>query len=56
VKFNEWTGSNLIREIEMKVIPLNGRVLLKRIEEQQVNKGGIIIPDTERDKRWRQKL
>jgi len=30
----------------MKVTPLHDRVLLKRLEEQKVKKGGIIIPDT----------
>jgi len=34
----------------MKVIPLRDRVLLKRIEEQEVKKGGIIIPDTAKEK------
>jgi chaperonin GroES len=34
----------------MKVFPLHDRVLLKRIEEQEVKKGGIIIPDTAKEK------
>ena len=34
----------------MKVIPLHDRVLLKRLEEQEVKKGGIIIPDTAKEK------
>ncbi len=34
----------------MKVKPLNDRVLLKRIEEKQTKKGGIIIPDTAQEK------
>jgi chaperonin GroES len=34
----------------MKVIPLHDRVLLKRIEEQEVKVGGIIIPDTAKEK------
>lgn len=34
----------------MKVIPLYDRVLLKRLEEKEVVKGGIIIPDTAREK------
>ena len=34
----------------MKVKPLNDRVLLKRIEEVQVTKGGILIPDTAKEK------
>ncbi|MCK4646764.1 MAG: co-chaperone GroES [Candidatus Aminicenantes bacterium] len=34
----------------MKVIPLHDRVLLKRVEEQETKKGGIIIPDTAKEK------
>ena len=34
----------------MKVKPLYDRVLLKRLEEQEVVKGGIIIPDTAKEK------
>ena len=34
----------------MKVIPLHDRILLKRLEEKETVKGGIIIPDTAREK------
>ena len=34
----------------MKARPLHDRVLLKRIEEAQTVKGGIIIPDTAKEK------
>ena len=34
----------------MKIKPLNDRVLVKRIEEVQVTKGGILIPDTAKEK------
>jgi len=34
----------------MKVTPLADRVLLKRLEEKEVKKGGIIIPDTAKEK------
>ena len=34
----------------MKVIPLHDRVLLKRLEELEKRKGGIIIPDTAKEK------
>lgn len=34
----------------MKVLPLHDRVLLKRLEEKEVKKGGIIIPDTAKEK------
>ena len=34
----------------MKVKPLHDRILLKRIEEKESVKGGIIIPDTAKEK------
>ncbi len=34
----------------MKVRPLRDRVLVKRIEEEQVSRGGIIIPDSAKEK------
>jgi chaperonin GroES len=34
----------------MTVRPLHDRVLIKRIEEQETMKGGIIIPDTAKEK------
>ncbi len=34
----------------MHVRPLNDRVLLRRLEEKEVVKGGIIIPDTAKEK------
>ncbi|HVR29313.1 MAG TPA: co-chaperone GroES [Thermoanaerobaculia bacterium] len=34
----------------MKVRPLQDRVLIKRVEEQEQVRGGIIIPDTAKEK------
>ena len=34
----------------MAIRPLHDRVLLKRVEEEQKTKGGIIIPDTAKEK------
>jgi chaperonin GroES len=34
----------------MKFRPLHDRILVRRIEEQQKTKGGIIIPDTAKEK------
>ncbi|MCL5966665.1 MAG: co-chaperone GroES [Deltaproteobacteria bacterium] len=34
----------------MKVKPLQDRVLVKRVEEENKSKGGIIIPDTAKEK------
>jgi len=35
---------------EMKVRPLGDRILVKRIEEEDTSKGGIIIPETAKEK------
>ncbi|MGQ9634207.1 MAG: co-chaperone GroES [Bryobacteraceae bacterium] len=34
----------------MKIRPLHDRVVVKRIEEQETVQGGIIIPDTAKEK------
>ena len=34
----------------MKVRPLHDRLLVRRIEEEETAKGGIIIPDTAKEK------
>ena len=34
----------------MKIRPLQDRVLIKRVDEEQKTKGGIIIPDTAKEK------
>jgi chaperonin GroES len=34
----------------MKIKPLNDRVIVKRVEEEQKTVGGIIIPDTAKEK------
>jgi chaperonin GroES len=34
----------------MKIRPLQDRVLVKRIQEEEKTKGGIIIPDTAKEK------
>jgi chaperonin GroES len=33
-----------------KIRPLHDRVIVKRIEEEEKTKGGIIIPDTAKEK------
>jgi chaperonin GroES len=40
----------------MKLVPLNDRIIVKRTEEEQVTKGGIIIPDTAKEKPIRGKV
>jgi chaperonin GroES len=34
----------------MKIKPLNDRVLVKRVKEERQTRGGIIIPDTAKEK------
>jgi chaperonin GroES len=34
----------------MKIRPLHDRILVERIEEQETRKGGIIIPDSAKEK------
>ena len=33
-----------------KIKPLQDRILVKRLEEKEIKKGGIIIPDTAKEK------
>jgi chaperonin GroES len=35
---------------KMKIKPLHDRVIVKRVEEEEKTKGGIIIPDTAKEK------
>lgn len=37
-------------EYRVNIKPLGDRILVKRIEEEEVRKGGIIIPDTAKEK------
>jgi len=36
--------------MKMKMKPLNDRVLIKRMEPEETAKGGLIIPDTAKEK------
>jgi chaperonin GroES len=42
--------SKIRREWKMKIKPMNDRVLVQRVEEEQKTAGGIIIPDTAKEK------
>ena len=37
-------------ELVAKIKPLGDRVLVKRLDQEEVKKGGIIIPDTAKEK------
>jgi chaperonin GroES len=39
-----------VRQMSVNVTPLHDRVLVRRLEEKKTAKGGIIIPDTAKEK------
>ena len=43
-------NSNEGRSVFMKVRPLHDRLIVQRLEEEEKTKGGIIIPDTAKEK------
>jgi chaperonin GroES len=43
-------GNRVIKEEDMKIRPLQDRLIVKRIAEEEKTKGGIIIPDTAKEK------
>jgi chaperonin GroES len=50
VPYNALSKSKKGVASEMKVRPLHDRLLVRRIEEKEQVKGGIIIPDTAKEK------
>jgi len=40
----------LMRRASMKIRPLRDRLIVRRLEEEEKTKGGIIIPDTAKEK------
>jgi chaperonin GroES len=47
---NRPASGRTTEEEHMNVKPLADRILVRRIEEQETKKGGIIIPDTAKEK------
>src|SRR3546814_8156147 len=45
-----WANPNIQRMISMKFRPLHDRVLVRRVEQEEKTAGGIIIPDTAKEK------
>jgi chaperonin GroES len=39
-----------VKEMNLNITPLHDRVLVRRLEENDTAKGGIIIPDTAKEK------
>jgi len=48
--FSAPAGNRIIKEEHMKIRPLQDRLIVKRIAEEEKTKGGIIIPDTAKEK------
>jgi chaperonin GroES len=42
--------STEVKEMTVNITPLHDRVLVRRLEEKETAKGGIIIPDTAKEK------
>jgi chaperonin GroES len=43
-------GGRTPEEASMKIRPLQDRIIVKRVQEEEKTKGGIIIPDTAKEK------
>ena len=39
-----------VKQMTVKLVPLHDRILLRRVEEAETTRGGIVIPDTAKDK------
>jgi chaperonin GroES len=39
-----------VRRMAVNFVPLHDRILVRRVEEQETTRGGIIIPETAKDK------
>jgi chaperonin GroES len=52
LKFNDYLSLKFTegRSVFMKVRPLHDRLIVQRLEEEEKTKGGIIIPDTAKEK------
>lgn len=48
--FNNFTAKIGEGRLSMKVRPLHDRVIVQRLEEEEKTRGGIIIPDTAKEK------
>jgi chaperonin GroES len=51
--FDDYTFCGILRErrsISMQIRPLHDRLIVKRLEEEDKTKGGIIIPDSAKEK------
>lgn len=44
------TLNGKVKQMTVKLVPLHDRILLRRVEEAETTRGGIVIPDTAKDK------
>jgi chaperonin GroES len=44
------TDKTEVKEMTLNITPLHDRVLVRRLEEKETAKGGIIIPDSAKEK------
>ena len=42
--------STEVTQMTVKLVPLHDRILVRRVEEEETTRGGIVIPDTAKDK------
>jgi chaperonin GroES len=54
--FLGYSGRKERRYLVMNVRPLHDRIIVKRLEEEERTKGGIIIPDTAKEKPFEGKV
>jgi chaperonin GroES len=50
VRVLEWIEWRSKKKMTVNITPLHDRVLVRRLEEKETAKGGIIIPDTAKEK------
>jgi chaperonin GroES len=48
--FRLWDRLKEVKEMTVNITPLHDRVLVRRLEEKETAKGGIIVPDTAKEK------
>jgi chaperonin GroES len=48
--YNKQTNNNQKQTMALNVKPIGDRILVEPVEEKEVKKGGIIIPDTAKEK------
>lgn len=50
LKNNLYTNYTTKEEVEMKIVPLGDRIVVKPLAAESKTKGGIVLPDTAKEK------